>query len=68
MAKNVSFSYEVEHGKVTRIGPAETKKFLNIGRIPPAGKDRSLSAEAISTIDKAYRWSEQVKSGATKKE
>ena len=56
MARKRSFSYELEQGRVTRIGVSETKKFLTVGRIPTAGKDRSLSAEAISNIDKAYTW------------
>ena len=56
MPRKRDFSYELEHGKVTRIGISETKRFLAVGRMPSGSKDRSLSAVAISTITKAYDW------------
>jgi hypothetical protein len=56
MTRKRDFSYGLEHGKVTRIGASETKRFLAVGRIPSGSKDRSLSVGAISTIAKAYDW------------
>jgi hypothetical protein len=61
MNKKASFSYSADKGNVTRIGPADTSKFLKVGELPANGKDRSLSREAIATIDLAYEWCEKLR-------
>lgn len=61
MDNKTSFSYSADKGNVTRIGRADTSKFLKVGELPVCGKDRSLSGEAIATIDLAYEWCEQLR-------
>jgi hypothetical protein len=55
-----AFDYQLEKGAVTQIGSSETKNFLVVGGFP-AGKDRTLTQEAIETLGLAYNWSAAVR-------
>jgi hypothetical protein len=55
-----AFEYEEKDGQVQQIRSANTSKFLRIGELP-SGSDRSVSREALETVERAFRWSEELR-------
>jgi hypothetical protein len=57
MTKARGFDYEQVGSSVNRIGQADVKGFLKIGRLQPSA-DRRITQAAFETIDRAYSWSD----------
>lgn len=60
MSDSKAFRYVAENRKITKIREADTSRFLRVGRLSSAG-DRSVSDEAMKTVERAYEWSETLR-------